>query len=158
MKLSELKTMSLYEALEKLEEEKDQITTREALKHFAIDNIQNDRIFLAAHILSAINENYADYYDYDYCMGTLEKPTPLTSLQDLEDYCEFDEPDNTYKVEAHINSLNGGMDEITILEEKNDGRQTYYIVDYKGVKCTAIFNPFVCEYYADDKYGIVKEN
>ena len=155
MKLSELKTLSLYEALERLEEEKDQITTRETLKHSAIYHIQNDNIFLAAHILSAINETYADY---DYCMGTLDKPTPLTSLRDLEDYCDFDETDNTYKVEAHINSLNGGMDEITILEEKNDGRQTYYIVDYKGVKCTAIFNPFVCEYYADDKYGIVKEN
>lgn len=64
--------------------------------------------------VSAINETYADYYDYDYCMGTLDKPTPLTSLQGLEDYCDFDEPDNTYKVEAHINSLNGSMDEITI--------------------------------------------
>lgn len=64
MKLSELKTLSLYEALERLEEEKDQITTREALKHSAIYHIQNDNIFLAAHILSAINERYADYYDY----------------------------------------------------------------------------------------------
>ena len=126
MKLSELKTLSLYEALERLEEEKDQITTREALKHSAIYHIQNDNIFLAAHILSAINERYADYYDYDHCMGTLDKPTPLTSLQDLEDYCDFDEPDSTYKVEAHINSLNGGMDEITILEEQNDGRQNVW--------------------------------
>ena len=157
MKLSELKTMHLYEALEKLEEEKDQITTREALKHSVIYHIQNDNIFLAAHILSAINEKYADYYDYDYCMGTLDKPTPLTSLEDLQDYCEFDEPNNTYKVQAHIHSLGGAMDEITVLEEKNDGKQTYYIVDYNGVKCTAILNPFVCEFYADDKYGIVQE-
>ena len=61
-------------------------------------------------------------------------------------------------VMAHIHSLNGKMDQITILGEKYDGRQKVYIVDYKGTKCTAIFNPFVCEYYADDKYGIIMEN
>ena len=58
---------------------------------------------------------------------------------------------------AHIHSLDGKMNEITILEERQNGNQTYYIVDYKGVKCTAIFNWFVCEYYADDIYGIIKE-
>ena len=31
------------------------------------------------------------------------------------------------------------------------------MVDYKGVKCHALFNWFVCEYYADDIYGIIKE-
>ena len=59
---------------------------------------------------------------------------------------------------AHIHSLNGKMDTVTVLEKNTDGTQTIYIVDYKGVKCTAIFNPFVCEYYADDKYGIIKGN
>ena len=59
-----------------------------------------------------------------------------------------------YKVMAHSHSLNGEMAEITVLEEigNND-----YIVNYKGVKCHALFNWFVCEYYADDVYGIVKE-
>ena len=32
-----------------------------------------------------------------------------------------------------------------------------YIVNYRGVKCHALFNWFVGEYYADDIYGIVKE-
>ncbi len=70
------------------------------------------------------------------------------------------EPFTTY---AYIYSLNKGktqsteMDEITILEERNDpNRGKYYIVDYKGVKCTAIFNGFTCCYYADDVYGIVE--
>ena len=63
-----------------------------------------------------------------------------------------------FKTIAHIHSLNGKMDEITVLSQRQEGSQTVYIVDYKGVKCTAIFNPFVCEYYADDKYGIIKEN
>ena len=59
-----------------------------------------------------------------------------------------------YKTTAHIHSLNGKIDEITVL--KNLGNNDY-IVDYKGVNCHALFNWFVCEYYADDVYGIVKE-
>ena len=62
-----------------------------------------------------------------------------------------------FKTMAHIHSLNGAMDEITVLDSKQDGSQTVYIVDYKGVKCTAIFNWFAGAYYADDKYGIIKE-
>ena len=55
---------------------------------------------------------------------------------------------------AHINSLNGEKAEITVLEKVGDND---YIVDYKGVRCHALFNWFVCEYYADDVYAIVKE-
>lgn len=62
---------------------------------------------------------------------------------------------------AYIHSLNQEKiqptitDEITILKQvgAND-----YIVDYKGVKCHALFNWFVCAYFADDIYGIVKED
>ena len=60
-----------------------------------------------------------------------------------------------YKAQAHINSLNGELREITVLEKAGDND---YIVDFEGVKCHALFNWFVCEYYADDVYGIVKEN
>lgn len=59
-----------------------------------------------------------------------------------------------YTTQAHINSLDGGMDEITVIEKVENISQPYYIVDYKGVKCTAIFNWFVGAYYADDKYGV----
>ena len=59
-----------------------------------------------------------------------------------------------YKAMAHINSLNGEMAEITVLEKVGDND---YIVNYKGVKRHALFNWFVCEYYADDVYGIVEE-
>ena len=60
-----------------------------------------------------------------------------------------------FKAQAHIHSLDGKMDEITVLEKvgKND-----YIADYKGVKCHALFNWFVCQFYADDIYRIVKED
>lgn len=64
----------------------------------------------------------------------------------------------SFKTQAHIHSLGGAMDEITILDSRQDGVQTVYIVDYKGVKCTAIYNPFSNAYYADDKYGIIKED
>ena len=60
-----------------------------------------------------------------------------------------------FKTQAHIHSLNGKMDEITVLEkiDEND-----YIVDYKGVKCHALFNWFNGTYYADDIYRLVKED
>ena len=60
-----------------------------------------------------------------------------------------------FKAQAHIHSLDGKMDEITVLEKvgKND-----YIADYKGVKCHALFNWFACQFYADDIYRIVKED
>jgi hypothetical protein len=61
------------------------------------------------------------------------------------------------KTTAHIHSLDGKTDEITILERIEDPNQPYYIVDYKGVKCTAIFNWFVGAYYADDKYGVIAQ-
>ena len=60
----------------------------------------------------------------------------------------------SYKAMAHIHSLNGGMAEITVLEEVGNND---YIVDYKGVKCHALFNWFVCQFYVDDIYRRVEE-
>lgn len=57
-----------------------------------------------------------------------------------------------FKTKAHIHSLGGKMDEITVLEEIGDNK---YLVDYRGVKCFAIFNWYNCTYYADDVYGKV---
>ena len=55
-----------------------------------------------------------------------------------------------FKTQAHIHSLNGKMDEITILKEIGNNE---YLVDYHGTKCSAIFNWFNGTYYADDVYG-----
>ena len=60
----------------------------------------------------------------------------------------------SYKAMAHIHSLNGEMTEITVLEEVGDND---YSVDYKGVKCHALFNWFNCTYYADDVYRRIEE-
>ena len=53
----------------------------------------------------------------------------------------------------HIHSLNGELAEATIIEKIGDNR---YIAEYNGLKCTAIYNPFVYRYYVDDKYGIIR--
>ena len=60
-----------------------------------------------------------------------------------------------FQTQAHIHSLKGEMDEITVLKKVEDND---YIVNYKGVKCHALFNWFVCEFYADDIYRIVRED
>ena len=60
-----------------------------------------------------------------------------------------------FQTQAHIHSLNGEVDEITVLKKVGEND---YIVDYKGVKCHALFNSFVCQFYADDIYRIVKED
>jgi len=59
------------------------------------------------------------------------------------------------KTIGRIHSLGGKYDEITVLKKCADNN---YIVDYKGVKCHAIFNPFVSNYYVDDLYRRVEEN
>jgi len=56
------------------------------------------------------------------------------------------------QVQAMVHSLMA-LDTVTILSENgcND-----VIAEYKGVKCTAIFNIFTGFYYVDDIYGIIK--
>jgi hypothetical protein len=54
----------------------------------------------------------------------------------------------------HIHSLNGELREATIVEKVGDNR---YIAEYNGVRCTAIYNPFVKHFYVDDKYGIIRD-
>lgn len=150
MTILELYQKGFNAAIIELAEQHDDITTYDELKEFIKSKIDDDSLYLAAHLTNALNAGtYAEYYRYDYCMGTLETPTPLEDLTDLEDFCDG----RTYKVDAHINSLDGGMDEITVLEERQKGNQKYYIVKYKDILCTAIFNGFTCSYYADDKYG-----
>lgn len=61
-----------------------------------------------------------------------------------------------FTTQAHIHSLNGALDEVTIIEKSNMGNS--YIADYKGTKCTAIFNCFAGAYYVDDVYGVLDTN
>lgn len=56
--------------------------------------------------------------------------------------------------QMHIHSLSGGLAEATIIDKVGDNQ---YIAEYGGVKCTAIFNPFACRFYVDDKYGVIRD-
>ena len=73
----------------------DDIISRDSLKDFVIYQIEEDRLFLARHILDAIDNTYADdkgeyaeWYSYDTTMGTLEAPTAIYDINDLYDYVE----------------------------------------------------------------------
>ena len=63
--------------------------------------------------------------------------------------------DKPLKEQAHIHSLDGKMGEIKILGETMQGSQRTFIVEYNGIRCTAIFNVFTGAYYSDDKFGVI---
>ena len=90
MTTKELAGMSFEEAITKLCEERNTITTLETLKAYAQSEIDNERYFVAIHILKALQsaDDGVQYFDYDYCMGTLEMPTQIKTKEDLEDYCD----------------------------------------------------------------------
>ena len=84
----------MYWAYENL----DDITTEDVLIEFAKKKIDDDNIYMAMHILSAIyNSEYSefDYYHYDYSMGTIEKPIALTCKEDLENFIDFDDEEES---------------------------------------------------------------
>ena len=56
------------------------------------------------------------------------------------------------KTTAMVHSLKGTA-EVTILKKVGDNE---YIANYRGTKCTAIFNPFSGMYYVDDVYGVLR--
>ncbi len=56
------------------------------------------------------------------------------------------------KIQARIHSLGGQFAECTIVSEESCNR---VIVEYRDVRCTAIYNPFVGCYYVDDVYGVI---
>lgn len=63
------------------------------------------------------------------------------------------------KCDCYIHSLKQGdksvLAEATIIKRLGDND---YLADYNGVKCHAIFNPYVGRYYVDDKYGVIKDS
>ena len=63
-------------------------------------------------------------------------------------------------VEAYIHSLKDKANDRNVLGKveiiKSIG-DNLYLAEYRGVRCTAIFNFFDGHYYVDDVYGIVAE-
>ena len=56
-----------------------------------------------------------------------------------------------FTARAMIHSLKKQC-EVNILHEKNNND---VIAEYNGVRCTAVYNPFVSLYYVDDIYGVL---
>lgn len=81
-------SMSFNEVMEILQEH-DEITTEEELLNYAKYLIDQDNIGYAIHILQAVYESEcADWYWYDYNMGTLQTPSTLTCKEDVEHFLE----------------------------------------------------------------------
>ena len=68
------------------------------------------------------------------------------------------------RVAAYIHSLKDKehdrhvLGEAEIMEKIGDN---LYLAEYNGIRCTAVFNPFVGRYFVDDLYGnqeVVKES
>lgn len=88
--------MSFDELMEWANENFDDVTSEEILKEFAIDKLQNDDFGMALHIINAIYENPYDteWYRYDYCMGRLQTPSPITDKEDIKDLIFFEDEEN----------------------------------------------------------------
>lgn len=94
MTRAEWDKLTLDEALEWAEEHIDELTCEDWLISHAKNHIDNDDLGLAIHILTAIydsEESYNGWYRYDYSMGTLETPMPITCKEDIEDLVDFDD-------------------------------------------------------------------
>ena len=89
-------SMTFDEVFEWANENIDDLTTEDVLIDFVKTKIDDDNIYMAIHILEAIHNNPYDteYYLYDYCMGTLQTPTPVTCKEDFEHLIDFDEEDD----------------------------------------------------------------
>ena len=79
-KLNNLTLGQLFDVAQDLD---SSFWTYKELKNLAIDNIKDDDILVATHILNALNDDPANYYNYDVSMGTLEDVTPITSKEDF---------------------------------------------------------------------------
>lgn len=97
MTKQQFEEMTLEELIEWAYENLNDITTEDILLDFAKHKIDDENIYLAIHVLQAVwnnGESHNGYYRYDYSMGTLEAPTPITCKEDLEDLIDFEEEED----------------------------------------------------------------
>ena len=86
--LKDYKEKSFEELIEQLKEERDDFHSYEDMKDFAKYQIDNDNLYFALYILNGINDNPAEWYLYDFTMGTMETPKAITCKEDLIDLIE----------------------------------------------------------------------
>lgn len=75
---------SFEELMNQLNEERDDIHTYDDMKDFAKYQIDNDNLYFALHILNGIDNNPAEWYLYDYTMGTMDSVMSITCKEDIE--------------------------------------------------------------------------
>ena len=75
---------SFNELMYDLDNDMDDIHSRETMLDMAKYEIDNDNLFMARHILDGIDNEYAEWYQYDRCMGTLQSITALKDKEDIE--------------------------------------------------------------------------
>lgn len=79
-------------AMAEFSADSDYVTTYDTLKDFIKEKIDEDNIMFALHLLKAIWEDdtigETNYYRYDYSMGTLDTPTAVKEIKDIEDLFE----------------------------------------------------------------------
>lgn len=84
MTRTEFEEKSFEEVMEELNNQRDDITTYEMLKEYATKKIEEDNFLVAIHILETLQSDNAEWYEYDYCMGTLQTPSGITEKEDVE--------------------------------------------------------------------------
>lgn len=132
------------------EQAKEQIMYEVCLAKFTQNKHLAEALLATGNRMLA-EENYRNDTEWGICAGVGQNKLGKILMRIREElrYASLD------KVKAHINSLKGQMKDVIILNKKADSND--YIVVYNGVKCHAIFNWFVCEYYADDLYAVIRE-
>lgn len=96
MTRAEFEAIEFDELIELMYENSYEITNEETLKSFAMGKLQDDNFGMTLHIINAIYENPYDteWYRYDYSMGTLQTPSPITDKEDVEDLIDFGDEDD----------------------------------------------------------------
>jgi hypothetical protein len=105
MTRTEFEEMDIYDLIEWADENIYEFTDEEMLISFAKNKIDEDNIGMAVHILSAVYESdraIQGRYFYDYSLGTISTPTPLTCKEDFEDYISFEEEDTEEELEVDL--------------------------------------------------------
>ena len=88
MTAKELSNKSFEEVMEQLNEEWDDVHTYESMIAFVGHLLYEDNLNLIIHMLETMRDSPADWYLYDFTMGTMETPKAITCKEDLENVIE----------------------------------------------------------------------
>ena len=88
MTREEYNEKSFDELMDLLDGERDDIHTYEDMKDFAKYHIDEENLYLAIYVLEGIQKDPAEWYLYDYTMGTMGVIRGITCKEDVEDLIE----------------------------------------------------------------------